>query len=252
MLDDSHSRHRDDQMDVLWSDPAKTRDIVQAMLFGKHIDPYLSEMFHFMETFQEAWERFFSHLGYRLNRKEFGATPFYYLSPRSDDVRMEKLSQGSTFLGLFLARHFFMQGLGSGNRVSAEEVFRLLVATYTYARLRPVFFKSAGPTNSMELSEDQAEKFKAQIKSELGRLARYRFVDLAPGPRAPFTELVVHRLPALHRFWELALQLSEARDGQPDLSTIVSAYWGDAGDEGDGGDVGDADQDDGLGSEEEN
>jgi len=230
MLDDSSSRRRDDQLDVLWSDAAKTRDIVQAMLSGKHIDPYLTEIFHFIESYQEAWERFFNHLGYRLNRQEFGATPFYYLSPGSDDVRLERLSQGSTFLGLFLARHFFMQGPGGGNRVAAEEIFRLLVATYAYARLRSVFFRSAGPTSSMELSEDQAEKFKAQLKSELGRLARYRFVDLTPGPRAPFTELVVHRLPALHRFWELALRLSEARDGQPDLDSIISAYWGDGGD----------------------
>lgn len=227
MFDDLLSRPReDDCFEILCSNAARTREIAQAMLFGKHIDPHVSEMFHFLESYQESWEKFFSLLGYQLVRKELGATPFYYLSARSSDIRLERLSQGSTFLGLFLARHFFTQGPGSGDHVPAEEIFRLLVSTYSYSRLRPVFFKTTGSVSSLELSEDQAERFKAQLKSELNRLARYRFVDLLPGSRAPFAELLVYRLPALHRFWELALQLSETGDGLPDMEELVARFWG--------------------------
>jgi len=227
MFDDSLSRPREDEcFEILCSNAVKTREIVQAMLFGKHIDPYISEMFHFLELYQESWEKFFNLLGYRLIRKELGATPFYYLSAGSSDMRMERLSQGSTFLGLFMARHFFTQGPGSGDHVSAEEIFRLLINTYSYARLRRVFFKATGSVSSLELSEDQAERFKSQLKSELNRLARYRFVDLLPGSRAPFADLLVYRLPALHRFWELALQLSETEDGLPDMEELVARFWG--------------------------
>lgn len=229
MFEDSFSPPREkDCFEALCSNAAKTREIAQAMLFGKHIDPHVSEMFHFLESYQESWEKLFDLLGYRLNRKELGATPFYYLSAQSDDVRLEKLSQGSTFLGLFLARHFFLHGPGGEDRVPAEEVFRLLINTYTYARLRPVFFKSTGSSSSLELSEDQAERFKTQIKSELNRLAKYRFVDLLPGARAPFSDLLVYRLPALHRFWELALQLSDTSQGRPDMEEIVERLWGNA------------------------
>jgi hypothetical protein len=227
MFNDSLSPPREDGcFEVLCSNAARTREIAQALLFGKHIDPHVSEMFHFLESYQESWERLFNLLGYQLIRKELGATPFYYLSAGSSDLRREKLSQGGTFLGLFLARYFFTQGPGSGDHVSAEEIFRLLTNTYSYARLRPVFFKTAGSASSLELSEDQADRFKAQLKSDLNRLARYRFLDLSPGSRAPFADLLVYRLPALHRFWELALQLSETGDGLPDMEELVARFWG--------------------------
>jgi hypothetical protein len=227
MIDDQPFRPTgDDCFEVLSSNAVRTREIVQTMLFGKHIDPHVSEMFHFLESYQESWEKFFNLLGYQLVRKELGATPFYYLSAGSSEIRMEKLSQGSTFLGLFLARHFFTQGPGGGNRISAEEVFRLLINTYSFPRLRPLFFKTTGATSSLELSEDQAERFKVQLKSELNRLARYRFVDLLPGSRTPFGDLLIHRLPALHRFWELALQLSDTGDGLPDMEELAARFWG--------------------------
>ena len=214
---------------VLLDNPDSARTVVHSLLNGKHIDPYLAEEFRFIENHPAAWEEFFQWMGYRLRRSELGGSPFYYLEARREVVNETRLSRGATFLGLYMAWHFFMQGPGEPEYIDAEEIFRRLVSSYPFHFLRAVFIrKSAAPSIHLELSEDQAEKLRGYLRRDFAELAKYRFVDVRPNARAAWPDLVVHRLPALYRFWELALHVrTGAVNGrEPDIDEVVALVWG--------------------------
>lgn len=220
----------EDTMQVLWHNPEAARRVIHALLKGRHIDLYLAEEFHFLENYASLWERFFDWLGYQVKRSELGGSPFFYLEPATELVTQTRLSRGATFLGLYTAWHFFMQGPGEPEKISGEEVFRRLVSSYPFPFLRTVFLRKSSNAAALELSEDQAEKLRGYIKRELGELAKYRFIDVKPNPRAAWEDLVIYRLPALYRFWELALQVraTDAHDpeAEPDLDQVVEQVWG--------------------------
>lgn len=220
---------REDPMGLLWRNPGSAQKVAHSLLNGKHIDPYLAEEFRFIENHPAAWEEFFQWMGYRLKRSELGGSPFYYLEPRTELVSETRLSRGATFLGLYMAWHFFMQGPGEPERIDAEEIFRRLVTSYPFHFLRAVFVRrTATAPSPLELSEDQAEKLRGYMRKELAELARYRFIDVRPNARAAWPDLVVHRLPALYRFWELALHVraSVGNGREADIDQVVAQVWG--------------------------
>ena len=219
----------EDTLQILWRSPGSAQKVAHSLLNGKHIDPYLAEEFRFLENHPAAWEEFFQWMGYRLKRSELGGSPFYFLEPRTELVSETRLSRGATFLGLYMAWHFFMQGPGEPERIDAEEIFRRLVTSYPFHFLRAIFVRKAGVNPSpMELSEDQAERLRANMRRELAELARYRFIDVRPNVRAAWPDLVVHRLPALYRFWELALHVraSGGNGQEADIHQVVARVWG--------------------------
>jgi chromosome partition protein MukE len=216
-----------DRFEALWRNPQKMQQLVQAMLSGKHIDYYIPELFGFLEAHQETWEAFFGYLGYRLHRRDLGGSTYYHLSNRSGDSKPKKLSQAATVLGLFLSLQYAIEGPGLEDSLPAETVFERLRATLPFGRVRPIFFQSSPGVSAKELTEEQAERFKAKIATALRELASYRFIELSPSSRAPFDVLVVTKLPALYRFLELARDLSASTEGQPDLAAIVLKHWGD-------------------------
>jgi len=225
---------QEDSFQVLWKNANSAQKVVHALLSGKHIDPLMSEEFRFLENHPVAWEGFFEWLGYKLKKSELGGSPFFYLDPRTEMASLSRLSRGATFLGLFLAWHFFLQGPGDTDHVASEEIFRRLVNSYPFGLLRPLFARTAGGINQVELSEDQAEKLRGHIRRELADLARYRFIDLKPNHRASWEDLVVYKLPALYRFWELALSVSgnSGSGSDLDLEQLVSQVWGKLEDDG--------------------
>lgn len=220
----------EDAMQILWHNPEAAQRVIHALLKGKHIDLYLTEEFHFLENHATLWERFFHWLGYQIKRSELGGSPFFYLQPATDLASQARLSRGATFLGLYLAWHFFMQGPGEAEKISSEEVFGRLVSSYPFHSLRSIFLRKSANAAPLELSEDQAEKLRGYIKRELGELARYRFIDLKPNPRAAWQDLVIYRLPALYRFWELALHVRTVADHDPeaeaDIDQVIKQVWG--------------------------
>ncbi len=219
----------EDSFEVLRKNPGASQKVVHALLNGKHIDPYMAEEFRFLENFPAAWEEFFQWMGYRLKKSELGGSPFFYLEPVTELIGQTRLSRGATFLGLYLAWHFFMQGPGESDRITAEEVFSRLVSSYPFNLLRSIFVRKSGSSSQVELSEDQAEKLRGYLKRDLGDLARYRFIDIRPHSRANWEDLTAHRLPALHRFWELALHVNAGGENGrgADLDEIVAQVWGD-------------------------
>lgn len=219
---------QEDSFHILWKNPNTVQKVVHSLMGGKHIDPYLAEEFRFLESHPTAWEDFFSWLGYRLKRSELGGSPFFYLIPRTETIIQSRLSRGATFLGLYLAWYFFMQGPGESDRIDSEEIFRRLVNSYSFNQLRFVFIRNAGNLNPMELSEDQAEKMRGYIRRELQELAKYRFIDLKPSIRSNWENLTVHRLPALYRFWELALHVhgNNGSAKEADIDQVVAQVWG--------------------------
>lgn len=221
-------RVQDEDFPVLWKSPDAARKVIHALLGGRHIDPYLAEEFRFLENHPQAWEQFFQWMGYRLKRSELGGSPFFYLDPVTELAAQSRLSRGATFLGLYLAWHFFMQGPGESDGVSATDIFRKLVSSYKFHFLRAVFVRKTGHLSQMELSEDQAEKLRGYMRRELQELARYRFLDLRPSPRADWEDLTLHRLPALYRFWEVALHARGGRgaDQDLDIDEVVAQVWG--------------------------
>jgi len=222
-------RVQDDDFPVLWKSPDAARKVIHALLGGRHIDPYLAEEFRFLENHPQAWEQFFQWMGYRLKRSELGGSPFFYLDPVTELAAQSRLSRGATFLGLYLAWHFFMQGPGESDGVSATDIFRKLVSSYKFHFLRAVFVRKTGHLSQMELSEDQAEKLRGYMRRELQELARYRFLDLRPSPRADWEDLTLHRLPALYRFWEVALHACGGTGGADqdlDIDEVVAQVWG--------------------------
>jgi chromosome partition protein MukE len=198
-----------DAFRTLRDNPGPARKVIHSLLNGKHIDAYLAEEFRFLESYPMAWEEFFEWLGYRLKRSELGGSPFYFLAPATELAHQLRLSRGATFLGLYMAWHFFMRGPGEPDRIAPEEIFDRLVNSYPFHLLRSIFVRrtGVGAPAAAELSGDQAEKLRTYMRKELGELARYRFIDLRPNARAPWADLVVYRLPALYRFWELALRV---------------------------------------------
>lgn len=228
-LDDASSfQEEDDAFDVLRRNPTSAQKVIHALIHGRHIDPYLAEEFRFLESYPAAWEDFFQWLGYRLRRSELGGSPFFFLEAATELAGQSRLSRGATFLGLYLAWHFFMQGPGEPDRIGADEVFHRLVNSYPFHLLRTVFVRKTGGLSQMELSGDQAEKLRTYIRRELGELSRLRFIDLRPNSRALWEDLVVHRLPALYRFWELALHV-HARNGsgnEADIDRVINEIWG--------------------------
>lgn len=222
-------RVQDEDFPVLWKSPDAARKVIHALLGGRHIDPYLAEEFRFLENYPQAWEQFFQWMGYRLKRSELGGSPFFYLDPVTELAAQSRLSRGATFLGLYLAWHFFMQGPGESDGVSATDIFRKLVSSYKFHFLRSVFVRKTGHLSQMELSEDQAEKLRGYMRRELQELARYRFLDLKPSPRADWEDLTLHRLPGLYRFWEVALHArggTGGADQDVDIDEVVAQVWG--------------------------
>jgi len=221
----------DDSFHVLRTSSASAQKVIHCLLHGKHVDPYLAEEFRFIESYPAAWEEFFQWLGYKLIKSELGGSPFYYLDPATELANEQRLSRGATFLGLYLAWHFFMQGPGESDRIDPEEIFQRLVSSYPFHYLRTIFVRKMGNLSQMELSEDQAEKLRGYIRRELGELARYRFIDLKPNSRASWEDLAVHRLPALYRFWELALHVrarggGNGNGGEAGIDAVVAEVWG--------------------------
>jgi hypothetical protein len=213
---------------VLWKNTSSARKVVHSLVNGKHIDQFMAEEFRFLEDYPKAWEDFFHWLGYRLRRSELGGSPFFFLESHTELVSQARLSRGATFLGLYMAWHFFMQGPGEPDHLPAEEIFRRLVSSYPFVLLRSVFSRRPVSLAPVEMSEDQAEKLRAGIRRDLIELARYRFIDLAPNGRAAWQDLVVVRLPALYRFWELALHVrSQSGNGhEQGIDEIVAEIWG--------------------------
>ncbi len=237
----SYSRANDDPFLPLRRNPVAFQKVIHSLMNGKHIDPYLPEEFRFLENYPAAWEDFFQWLGYRLRRSELGGNPFFYLDAAADPISRGRLSRGATFLGLYLSWYFFMLGPGEADRITTEEIFQRLVSSYPFHFLRAVFVRRMSGPSPLELSEDQAEKLRGYIRRELAELAKYRFVDIRPHPRANWQDLTVHRLPALYRFWELALHV-RARSG----GGSGAARGG--GDGGDGSDAADAGRNGGGGN----
>jgi chromosome partition protein MukE len=219
---------REDPFRPLRKNPGSAQKVIHALINGKHIDPYLAEEFRFLENYPAAWEDFFEWMGYRLKKSELGGSPFFFLEPANDQPGQSRLSRGATFLGLYLAWYFFMLGPGEPDRVKSEDIFQRLVSSYPFHLLRTVFVRRTGSLSPLELSEDQAEKLRGYIRKELGELARYRFIDLRPNARAAWEDLTVHRLPALYRFWELALHVrGNNGNGQDmDIDRVVAQIWG--------------------------
>jgi chromosome partition protein MukE len=219
---------RDEDFLILWKRPDAAQKVIHALLGGRHIDPYLAEEFRFLENHPQSWEKFFRWMGYRLKRSELGGSPFFYLDPVTELAAQSRLSRGATFLGLYLAWHFFMQGPGESDGVSATDIFRKLVSSYKFHFLRSVFVRKTGHLSQMELSEDQAEKLRGYMRRELQELAKYRFLDLKPSTRADWEDLTLHRLPALYRFWELALHVRGGGGGDQelDIDQVVTQVWG--------------------------
>jgi chromosome partition protein MukE len=221
----------EDSFQVLRTNSASAQKVIHCLLHGKHIDPYLAEEFRFIESYPAAWEEFFSWLGYKLIKSELGGSSFYYLHPATEHASEQRLSRGATFLGLYLAWRFFMQGPGEPDRIAPEEIFQRLVSSYPFHYLRTIFVRKMGNLCQMELSEDQAEKLRGYIRRELGELARYRFIDLRPNSRANWEDLIAHRLPALYRFWELALHVrarggGNGNGGHATIEEVVAEVWG--------------------------
>lgn len=218
----------DDPFEPLRLQPERAQRVVQALIAGKHIDLYLVEEFRFLEDHPAAWEAFFTWMGYRLVRSELGGSPFYFLQPVSEGIPQSRLSRGATFLGLYLAWHFFSIGPGEADWIAAPDLFQRLLSSYDFNLLRTVFIRRMGPLSAMELSEDQVEKLRGYVRRELVELARYRSIELRPSVRASWEELLVYRLPALHRFWELALHM-RARGGdesEASLDGVIQEIWG--------------------------
>ncbi|MGD9505093.1 MAG: hypothetical protein AB7W37_09275 [Syntrophobacteraceae bacterium] len=218
----------EDPFDPLRKNPGSAQKVVHALLNGKHIDSFLAEEFRFLEDHPVAWERFFDWMGYRLKKSELGGSLFFFLEPATDIPAQSRLSRGATFLGLYLAWRFFMQGPGEADRVGVEEIFQRLVSSYPFPLLRTIFVRRMGGLNPLELSEDQAEKLRGYMRRELGDLAKYRFIDVRPNIRAAWEDLAIHRLPALHRFWDLALHVrASGGDGRElDIDEVVAEVWG--------------------------
>ena len=226
--DRKENPQEEDAFLVLWKRPDSAQKVVHSLLGGRHIDPYLAEEFQFLENHPSAWEKFFQWMGYRLRRSELGGNPFFYLDPATDLAGRSRLSRGATFLGLYLAWHFFMEGPGESGWISANDIFQRLISSYKFHFLRSIFIRKPGNLSPLELSEDQAEKLWGYIRKELQELAKYRFVDLRPGSRSDWEDLVVQRLPALYRFWELALHVrgNGGSDRDIDIDSVVAQVWG--------------------------
>ncbi len=229
-LTDNEYDRLDDSHEVICRNPDLMQRIVHALINGKHIDHFMFEEFGFLEKHPRAWEEFFFRIGYRLKRNELGGNLFFFLEARSDLVSQTRLSRGATFLGLYLAWHFFMQGPGEPDSIAPEEVFRRLVSSYPFPFLRSVLARRGGSSTQLEPSEDQAEKLRGNLRRELAELSKYRFIDVRPNARAPWDDLVIHRLPALYRFWELALHVRVNCGGgshqEADIGQVIEQVWG--------------------------
>jgi hypothetical protein len=228
LLNDNSLNSQFDWSEILWKNQVLAQKIVHSLLGGRHIDLFVSDEFRFLEDHSTAWEEFFKWLGYCLKRSELGGSPFFYLEPKTDLASQTRLSRGATFLGLYLAWHFFMQGPGEPDHIPATELFRKLTSSYEFSFLRTLFIRRTTNPVQMELSEDQAEKLRGYVRKELAELARYRFIDLKPNSRASWEDLLIHRLPALYRFWELAIHVrgSMGADQDIDIGTVVEQVWG--------------------------
>lgn len=218
----------EDSYEVLRKNPGSSQKVIHSLLHGKHIDSYMAEEFRFLENYPTAWEEFFQWMGYRLKKSELGGSPFFFLEPVSEAASQLRLSRGATFLGLYTAWHFFMKGPGELGSITPEEIFKQIVSSYPFHLLRAIFVRRSGNLQQVELSEDQAEKLRGYIKRDLAELAKYRFIDVKPNSRAGWEDLVVHRLPALHRFWELALHVhaGSGNGHDPDIDQVVTQVWG--------------------------
>lgn len=217
-----------DSFELLRQNEPAAQKVIHMLVGGKHIDPYAGEEYRFLEDYHQSWECFFQFLGYTLKRSELGGEPFFYLEPRSDLVPRFRLSRGATFLGLYLAWHFFMQGPGEPDRIGCEDVFGRLVASYPHHLLRSVFIRKPTGQGSLEFSEDQAQKLRGAIRKEAAELCRYRFIDVKPNARAAWEDLTIYRLPALYRFWELALHVQDRNGNGRNLSIngVIEEVWG--------------------------
>lgn len=219
----------DGDFHVLWRNPSSARRVVHPLINGKHIDHHMAEEFRFLESHPTVWEVFFGWLGYKLRRSELGGSPFYYLEGRTELMHETRLSRGATFLGLYLAWHFFIQGPGEPDRISPEEIFRRLLNSYPFPLLRSIFTRrTTAGAGTMELTQDQAEKLQSFLRRDISELARYRFIDVKPNIRAAWEDLVILRLPALYRFWELALHVrtSRAHPNESTIEDVVAEVWG--------------------------
>lgn len=211
---------------VLMASPTLSRGIIHRLQRGEHIDPYLGREFRFLDRNQAAWEDFFCFLGYTLCRSDLGGESYFYVKPGTGQIRAERLSRGSTFVGIYLAWHFLTQGMEGLDSVAATELAGRILGQFDFNMLVPVFLPQKGRGRQRAETEQNRDKLLGAIRTALNDLARYRFVDLRPSPRTEWNELQIWRLPALQRFLEIsrtALLQQGGEGGTPEA--VLQSLW---------------------------
>jgi hypothetical protein len=214
---------------VLWENEELSRRIIHRMQRGEHIDAFLPTEFRFLEEEGPAWEELFRFLGYRLVRTTIGEETFYYLSSQTGHLQPGRLGRGATFLGLFLSWHFLNQGIDGIEKVGAAEVHGHLLSIFDFNWLVSVFNPRGKHLRKKEESERQHRFLRDWMRTALNELARYRFIEIKPSPRADWEILQVYRLPALQRFLEVGrdlIQNGQESDGKDGFERRVQQLWG--------------------------
>jgi hypothetical protein len=214
---------------VLWESEELSRRIIHRMQRGEHIDAFLPTEFRFLEEEGPAWEEFFRFLGYRLVRTTIGEETFYYLLSQTGHLQPGRLGRGATFLGLFLSWHFLNQGIDGIEKVGAAEVHGQLLSTFDFNWLVTVFNPKGKRSRKKEESERQHLFLRDWMRTSLNELARYRFIEIKPSPRADWEILHIYRLPALQRFLEVGrdlIQNGQDNSGKDGFETRIQQLWG--------------------------
>ncbi|SMP39767.1 chromosome partition protein MukE [Desulfonatronum zhilinae] len=198
---------------VLWENEDLSRRIIHRLQRGEHIDAFLPAEFRFLEEEGPAWEEFFRFLGYRLVRTTIGEETFAYLVSQTGHMQPGRLGRGATFLGLFLSWHFLNQGIDGIEKVGAAEIHDHLLSTFDFNLLLTVFNPRGKRSRKKEESERQHRFLRDWMRTSLNELARYRFIEIKPSPRADWGTVQLYRLPALQRFLEVGRDLiQQGRD----------------------------------------
>jgi len=192
---------------VLWENEDLSRRIIHRMQRGEHIDAFLPAEFRFLEEEGPAWEEFFRFLGYRLVRTTIGEETFSYLVSQTGHMQPGRLGRGATFLGLFLSWHFLNQGIDGIEKVGAAEIHEHLLSTFDFNLLLTIFNPRGKHSRKKEESERQQRFLRDWMRTSLNELARYRFIEIKPSPRADWGTVQLYRLPALQRFLEVGRDL---------------------------------------------
>ncbi len=214
---------------VLWENEELSRRIIHRMQRGEHIDAFLPTEFRYLEEEGPAWDEFFRFLGYRLVRTTISEETFYYLVSQTGHLQPARLSRGATFLGLYLSWHFLNQGIDGIEKVGAAEVHGHLLSSFDFNWLVTVFNPRGKHFRKKEESERQHRFLRDWMRTSLNELARYRFIEIKPSPRADWGMLQLYRLPALQRFLEVGRDLIQhgQESGEDDgFERRIQQLWG--------------------------